>query len=538
MNNKQDLSKECQEFAPQSSFERRESSLEIRQEAAKIAFNRGVIAHICNGEQQDYRDENGNPNFIANFSKGLEHNYLGEVDPHAYNTFLTALKSGKSADFEAIPLGGSRKLTNPQAGLAFDLQGSDSHALAIRPAPRIDSAENSAEMAELYWMSLLRDMSFGLYDRSPQVAEAAADLSKLSDFRGAKVKRQTKDGFIDEVTSQSLFRGVLDGDKVGPYVSQFMLKDIPYGSLTISQKQKTVAPGINHMTDYDSWLHVQNGGLTGSDIFDSTPRYIRNLRDLGQYVHVDALYEAHLNACLILLGMKAPVDEGNLYKKTKAQDGFGTFGGPHILSLVTEVATRALKAMWFQKWFVHRRLRPEAFGGRVHNHLTGCAKYPINSELFNSSVLQKVFSQYGNYLLPMAYPEGSPTHPSYGSGHATVAGACVTILKAWFDESWVIPQPVVPNNDGTELISYSGTDAATITVGGELNKLASNIAIARNGAGVHWLSDYTESIKLGEQVAIGILQEQALTYNEDSYFKLTKFDGTSIKISSAGIETI
>ena len=527
---------ECQKLGPQTSFERQNSSFCIRQEAAKIAFDRGITVHICNGEEQDYRDENGYPNFIANFSKGLVHNYLGEVDKNAYYAFTTALKSGKTADFEAIPLG-DRKLTNPQAGLAFDLEGPDSHSVTIRPAPRIDSAENSAEMTELYWMALLRDINFSLY-HSPQVAEAAADLSKLSDFRGAKVKRQTKNGFINEVTPQSLFRGVLRGDKVGPYVSQFMLKDISYGSLTISQKQKTVVPGINHLTDYDSWLHVQNGGLTGSDIFDSTPRYIRNLRDLGQYVHVDALYQSYLNACLMLLDMKAPVDEGNLYKKTKTQAGFGTFGSPHILSLVTEVATRALKAMWFQKWFVHRRLRPEAFGGRVHNHLTGCAKYPINSELFKSSVLEKVYSQYGNYLLPMAYPEGSPTHPSYGSGHATVAGACVTILKAWFDESWVIPNPVVANDDGTELISYSGTDAGTITVGGELNKLASNIAIARNGAGVHWLSDYTESIKLGEKVAIGILQEQALTYNEDSYFSFAKFDGTKIKISRAGIETI
>ncbi len=33
--------------------------------------------------------------------------------------------------------------------------------------------------------------------------------------------------------------------------------------------------------------------------------------------------------------------------------------------------------------------------------------------------------------LPMAFQEGSPMHPSYGAGHATVAGACVTILKAY-----------------------------------------------------------------------------------------------------------
>ncbi len=63
-----------------------------------------------------------------------------------------------------------------------------------------------------------------------------------------------------------------------------------------------------------------------------------------------------------------------------------------------------------------------------------------------------------------------------------------------------------------------------------MNKLAANIALARNAAGVHWRSDYTESLKLGEEIAIRILQEQKLTYNEDHHLSLTKFDGTSITI--------
>lgn len=39
--------------------------------------------------------------------------------------------------------------------------------------------------------------------------------------------------------------------------------------------------------------------------------------------------------------------------------------------------------------------------------------------------------------------------PAYHSGHSCVAGACVTILKAWFNESYRIPNPVVPNSAGT-----------------------------------------------------------------------------------------
>src|SRR5205809_3334071 len=88
---------------------------------------------------------------------------------------------------------------------------------------------------------------------------------------------------------------------------------------------------------------------------------------------------------------------------------------------------------------------------------------------------------------------GRPRIPAYGAGHATVAGACVTILKAWFDESYVIPNPVEPNLDGTSHVEYAGPP---LTVGGELNKLASNIAVGRNIAEVHWRSDATESLKL------------------------------------------
>jgi hypothetical protein len=54
------------------------------------------------------------------------------------------------------------------------------------------------------------------------------------------------------------------------------------------------------------------------------------------------------------------------------------------------------------------------------------------------TVLDRIFSRYGSYLLPQAYPEDSPTHASHPIGHATIAGACVAILKAFFDENFPI----------------------------------------------------------------------------------------------------
>jgi len=145
-----------------------------------------------------------------------------------------------------------------------------------------------------------------------------------------------------------------------------------------------------------------------------------------------------------------------------------------------------------------------------------------------SAVLTTIQTKYGSYLLPMAYPEGSPAHPSYPAGHAAFAGAGTTMLKAFYNEAFVVPSPVVPSADGTTLVPYAGPPLA---VGNELNKLASNIAIGRNASGVHWRSDGVEGMNLGEAAAIAVLQDLRQCYNEHfDGFAFTKFDGTPITI--------
>ncbi len=509
-----------------------------RVNAAGLALQRPLVEHRSNGDEERY------PNKIGSYTKALPHNQLGEVDLNAYATLVRARTTQNPDDFERIQLGLGRKQTSPQAGLAMDLQGPDSHHITMPPAPRFSSAEEAGEMVELYWMALARDVNFTDYDSNPIIAAAAADLSRLADFRGPRNNTRTALASTAETTStlsalrgrkstggitpQTIFRNSTPGDLNGPWLSQFLLLDFSFGANYFSQKIKTLPAGLDYMTKYQDWLDVQNGADPSANIqYDPTPRYMRNLRDLAQWVHIDALYQAYLQACLILMEQGARTDPGLPLANSKTQLPFAQCGGPHILSLVTEVATRALKAVWYQKWFVHNRLRPEAFGGRIHNHLTRATEYPIHSDVLNSRAVMEVYRKYGTYLLPMAFPEGSPTHGAYGAGHATVAGACATILKAFFDESDVIKNPKVPNADGTALVPYLG---AELTVGGELNKVASNVANGRNGAGVHWRTDAVNSLRLGEAVAIGILEEQKLTYNDNVEMTLTKFDGTKITI--------
>jgi hypothetical protein len=510
-----DQGKSC-EIGPINAKERREKAYQVRKEAAHFQKKLPLPDHPCNNDEQLFSNK------IGNYSKGLPHNSLGEVNLKAYQSLIHSLKTGKPDDFESIPLGGIVKLSNPQAAYTFDLAGPDSHHLRIIAPPSFSSAWEASEIAEVYWQALTRDVPFVDYDTNPLTLAAASDLSKFSDFHGPKVSGL--------VTTSTLFRGETPGDLMGPYISQFLWKDIPFGSTTIVQRYRTTVAGDDHMTSYGEWLNIQNGLPPASkNIFDPTPRYIRNNRDLAAFVHKDFDYQSILCACLILSSLgDAALDLANPYLHSRTQVGFITFGTPHILDLVAKASRTALEAGWYQKFLVHRRLRPEEFGGCVHNQLTGAASYPINIELLHSQAVSEVFSKFGTYLLPQAYPEGCPTHPSYPAGHACVVGAGVTMLKAFFNESFVIPDPVVAASDGLSLLPYSGP---SLTIGGELNKLAANIALGRDAAGVHWRSDGTEGLKLGEAVAIGILQDYRETYNEDfNGFTLTKFDGTTIKI--------
>jgi hypothetical protein len=505
--------------------QRARNSYRIRESVARANFEatKNINNRPNNGDELLYASR------IGNFTKGLPHQANGEVVPAAYNALLDALRTGQNSKFEQIPLGGARKLTSPQSGYAYDLEGRDAFSFIQKPPPKFASKENGAEISENYWMALLRDVPFTQYAGNPIANAAAADLTLFgSDFKGPKVAGQ--------VTTGTLFRGFTPGDLTGPWMSQFWYQPCFFGANEVNQRIRTVKSiadgGQNYMTDFASWLSVQNGiNPSQGDNFDPISRYMRTGRDIGQWVHIDVLFQGYFQAFLVMAGLGSGADVGNPYNTSATQAGFSTFGGPHIATLLCEVSTRALKAVWNQKWIVHRRLRPEAFAGRIHRKLYNGANYPVHSEVLNSLNTNSRLGGYmpaGNAFLPQAFPEGSPIHPAYGAGHATVAGACVTILKAWFDENAVIANPVVPDSTGQVLTPYVGTP---LTIGGELNKIASNVALGRNIAGVHWRSDATESIKLGEEVAIAVLRDQKNTYNEPfAGFSLTKFDGTTVTV--------
>lgn len=612
--------------------DRRQESYAVRLEAAELARSRNHPDHKANGEEQKYAGDK----YFMSFTKGLPHDpTTGLLEaPLDFVEFRRAIDEGFIDPFTDRVNHGARTVTPtpddfrqweaPTAGVVFELQGPDAQAVTMPPAPPLIGADGKVnqelvlEMAEVYELAILRDKPFNLFEENAGDADITASIDRLNNLsyinnqtgrpRKTVLDTDANDGTV-KLDFQTVFRGSSPGVEIGPYLSQFLLignndlndgggvdeGQITYGVLQIEQRVPIAEPGKDYMITMPEYVEVQNGikppvetygASNGSPVTaPARPprRFISTPRDLATYVHYDALYEAYLNACIILLGMGTPFDPafdhlsgGGVAAGSSATrrhaGGFALYGGPHILNLVTEVSTRALKAVRFQKFNNHIRLRPEALAARIEllraptpaaTALTPPGLARDIGALMGSltATLTAIASGVGGgtHFLPMAFPEGSPMHPAYGAGHAAVAGACVTILKAFFDTSAVFVGDV-GNPSQAKFKRFAPGDRASafrapalpgpgagggvpagnlipdtpnefLTLEGELNKLAANISIGRNMAGVHYFSDYYDSLRMGEEIAIGILEEQALTYSTDPFvLSVPTFDGDVVRI--------
>ena len=494
----------------------------IRLAAAQAYLSEQQPVHRSNGDEGRYPDKR------ASFAKTLPHNDFGEVDPKAFAALVAVLTNGDPTRFETIQRDqrAAVELNDPQATYAFDLTGLDGAATSLDPPPAFASARMATDMAELYWLSLTRDVPFRHYETDPLIAAAVADLNAFSEPLTSSGRK---------ATPATVFRGETTADLVGPYLSQFLWLDIPYGIKTLSQNYSVPTRGQSFLTNYDEWLACQRGVRPTSRLtFDVTPRFICSARELAEYVHRDFSFQTYMNAALIMLALgKEALSPTNPYRSSRTQFGDITLGSKNVLSLVAQASLLGQKGAYFHKWQIHRRLRPECFAGRIEVQATGHRQYDIHTDILECEALVRTQSQNGNRLLPIVFPEGCPTHPSYPSAHACNAGACATILKAFFDPDYVLLQPVESSADGSTLDSWHGAD---LTLGNEIDKLASNIALGRDAAGVHYRSDSIRGLFVGEQQALWLLRDYSRTYNERfDGFVVRKFNGDRVKITNGDL---
>jgi hypothetical protein len=258
------------------------------------------------------------------------------------------------------------------------------------------------------------------------------------------------------------------------------------------------------------------------------PRYIITGRDLAEFVHNDT-YECYTNACNILMDWKVPFNPGlqQTLKDNPTERFFINCGKPDMLAAITMIGRNSLLAAWNHKWN-DMMLRPEAYGIEVERVFKDKRnRYGVAPDLLRNPVLQAIISKFDSHLLTQVYPEGCPLHPSTPAGHAAIAGACITVLKFFFEERFVI-DIYEPDSDGVNLL-LTGQKASILD---ELHKLAYNISIGRNWAGVHYYMDSIRGLELGESVAIDSLKDLICRYPHKTNITFTRFNGTSITISS------
>ncbi len=107
------------------------------------------------------------------------------------------------------------------------------------------------------------------------------------------------------------------------------------------------------------------------------------------------------------------------------------------------------------------------------------------------------------------------------------------MVSFWLRQRIFFTSPADTRSVSFHLSQFEPTTLPTphLTIGGELNKLAANLGFGRDFAGLHWRSDVIEGLKLGETVALNILDsEKRISNKKFAGFTLTRFDGTPVTI--------
>jgi len=175
----------------------------------------------------------------------------------------------------------------------------------------------------------------------------------------------------------------------------------------MSQTYTTYQAELDYMTDASSWLAVQNGeGPFGSNIPDPQLRYLHDGRGVSAFVHVDlcsTLTSWPGSGCSEMPGLMWAIPLTRPHPDWLRHLRRSTYH-----QLVGRSLRLRVRARWFQRFWVHRALRPEAYGGLVHYTKTAGASYPLHPDVLNSQAVAEVLAKSGTYFLPNAFPEGSP----------------------------------------------------------------------------------------------------------------------------------
>jgi len=536
------------------------------------------------------------PEFTGVYSKGFGHTGTGggisyKPEQSEYEKLVEGITFKDQQKIEQVCQvfvpneKNQRRLVDVYCIFDKEIYGRFRSSYDISGAPSPTSAQAQAELLELYAMSLMRDVGFNLLSEYVTTLflppGATAYVDKIVTWMNDPYIKNNLNAPLDacgNITSTNLFRGKT-GDLIGPHVSQFFFYAISYGQLIVNQTYDVYENSVfnnfnpnywpNFNNDFvrteSNFLRLWNGfnitdpnenpDSNGGEQHEYNKRCITTLRDSALYIYRDQVWQPFYTvACILSTAPRtdAPgvlgIPIGFTVNPPNSRIGskFIDLGLVDLYYLLMTVTKLAMDSTWLYKWS-QLRLRPEEMAYQVHLKIKYGLGLDFSANLINNPILADVSNNNsGNYLLPQAYTVGSPCHPALPSGHATIAGAMSTIIKAWFncDASMNAYESNyyagIPSGYPPYLAIYpaafeSGYTGPNITlkVEHEIDKMASNCSIFRNIAGIHYRSDAETGLNIGEQVAIAVLQEWVNRYSADVIFKFKLRDGTKYKVSKS-----
>lgn len=507
------------------------------------------------------------------FAKTLEHDSTTYMPTKAHADLLRIATS-----FEA-PAGAiqnivqsssnTRKLEGLYSGIHKRLRaGAPLGTLTTPGFHEVDSLAGLCDMIENYWGNIMASKPFNSYSAPSAAVDAAvSELTTCADYTNAF--------FGPTPSAQNLFRGTFPGESIGPYVSQFLILPFNLGNTASDNIVRSYEFQLTQKTASE-WLKIQNGEVPKSAINDGM-KYIFDGKSLGAAVHGDALFQMYYTGALI--GLQNGIALTNQLPDMTVSSAWKEGGPPDLFFHISSVSGGALRHSWVTKFHDHLKIRPEvmamrmaqitdpAYDSTVRASLRAIMDNDFLTKMEDFAETRKYASSVDNTmdpdnqtltasdsfpLLAGLYPEISPTHPAFPAGHAVVAGACTTVMKAMFvthDENneplpWPSTSTPKTSDDGTTLRDVT----EPITIVGELNKLAQNMEFGRFFAQVHYRSD-ANGILLGEEYAISylvdVLDDYGTQFQLDKNpgesvetvtpkLMLEKFDGTKIEITRFG----
>lgn len=530
--------------------------------------NRDQIA--CVGELYDRRtwtDGEGVQYYPYMFAKGITHDdgKFGLPKKDDVDKLIESIHTFEPSKLP--PLAGSREFEDPFGYHAFNLMGMDCTAIGgvlddnMKERIRVDSPETLFEMAEVYAKSMLRTVTFDQYSSDENVEQVITILNaaSTSDTRQKVLKS------ADPITPQTLFRGVDTDEHKGQYISQFLIHDFSYGNLDIEQRYRDGAAKLTDGTTPAARLLALQQGNVPPELVINESRVKKHVVDgsvLGAKVHADPLFQFYYHAAMIASGLGFGRDVSGYAGDNNRSSRFVNGGGPSMFSSLAHVAMGALRVAWNFKWGISMKIRPEALADRIERAVAAADGTNVPPGF---ATLKAAFGPSGGYnglfahqpsdfqgtkQLYLQYPEGSPMHPAWPAGHAVVAGACTTVLKAMFDcnhangerRVWPMDQKKKVGGSAANTNLVGDADNPAITIVGEFNKLASNVSLGRDFAGVHYRCDGDCGLLLGEAYAITYLQDILREFPDaaEQSFVLDKFGKNRevVRIKTNTVEVI